>query len=138
MIKYLTVVFLTILLSHCSTKAEEDPKIRLVENLIRRKFLPASHVVGLSLSIVKDNGERVFSAGYGYKDLEKKERTGADTLFAIASISKVIIIISRKLKTGISTQCFWNSEKCRFHHIYTYKSRFAANFFSCGRVLVEI
>lgn len=44
-------------------------------------------VPGVALAIVKD-GKTVFARGFGYRDVEKKLKVTADTLFAIGSCSK--------------------------------------------------
>jgi CubicO group peptidase (beta-lactamase class C family) len=47
----------------------------------------ATKTVGFSVAIVKGN-QLIYSKGFGYKDLEKKLKADANTLFAIGSTSK--------------------------------------------------
>ena len=53
-----------------------------VENELARYKTP-----GMGVGVIR-NGEVLFAGGFGYKDLETKERIDADTMWAIASCSK--------------------------------------------------
>ena len=53
------------------------------------KFMSANSVPGLSAAVVL-NGQRVWSEGFGFADLENNVPTTAQTLFRLASVSKPI------------------------------------------------
>lgn len=46
-------------------------------------------IVGLSAAFVQD-GQVIWSKGYGFSDLEREKQTGADTIYRIASLSKTV------------------------------------------------
>ena len=53
--------------------------------------LEAYHIAGATVAVVKD-GAIFFAKGYGYADLKKRKRVqAAETLFRIASISKLFV-----------------------------------------------
>lgn len=51
------------------------------------ELLKTTQAVGFSVAVVKGN-EVVYAKGFGYKDLEKKSKVDANTLFPIGSTSK--------------------------------------------------
>jgi serine beta-lactamase-like protein LACTB len=51
------------------------------------KFMATSHVPGLSVAVV-ENGEYIWSAGFGLADVENNAPASEHTLFRLASISK--------------------------------------------------
>ena len=51
------------------------------------KELATYKTPGMGVGVIR-NGEVLFAGGFGYKDLETKERIDADTMWAIASCSK--------------------------------------------------
>ena len=53
------------------------------------RFLEYWRIKGASVALVK-NEKLVFAKGYGYADVEKKEKVEPDHLFRIASVSKLI------------------------------------------------
>lgn len=53
------------------------------------RFLEYWRIKGASIALVKDE-KLVFAKGYGYADVEKKEKVEPDHLFRIASVSKLI------------------------------------------------
>jgi len=53
------------------------------------RFLKYWRINGVSVALVKDQ-KLVFAKGYGYADLENKEKVEPDHLFRIASVSKLI------------------------------------------------
>lgn len=55
----------------------------LVNNLMETEHVPA-----FGLSIVKKNGDLLYSAGYGLRDPEKNLNADADTIFGIGSVTK--------------------------------------------------
>ncbi|MEL6251405.1 MAG: serine hydrolase [Bacteroidota bacterium] len=75
-----------------SEEQKRKEKLNTEESLAKlREFiqegLERAEVPGLSMGIVKD-GEVIMVEGFGYKDLENKERVSAKTQFAIGSASK--------------------------------------------------
>jgi CubicO group peptidase (beta-lactamase class C family) len=56
-------------------------------NALAEKLLKDWNAPGLAIGIVK-GGKLIHAAGYGYKDVEKKEKMSADTLLAIGSCTK--------------------------------------------------
>ncbi|WP_062697037.1 serine hydrolase [Chryseobacterium indologenes] len=51
------------------------------------ELLNESHVPGFSIAIVKDN-KLIYCKGFGYSNIEKRQKTDENTLFAIGSTSK--------------------------------------------------
>jgi CubicO group peptidase (beta-lactamase class C family) len=51
--------------------------------------LALTHTPGMSVAAVR-GGRTVFSAGYGYADVERARRVTPDTIFQIASVSKTV------------------------------------------------
>ena len=56
-------------------------------NILAEKLLKDWNAPGLAIGIVK-GGKLIHAAGYGYKNVEKKEKMTADTLLAIGSCTK--------------------------------------------------
>ncbi|MEM6802191.1 MAG: serine hydrolase domain-containing protein, partial [Bacteroidota bacterium] len=75
-----------------SEAAKEQAKLSTEESLYKirtfiEKGLEKSNVPGLSMGIIKE-GEVILAEGFGYKNLESKEKVTAQTQFAIGSSSK--------------------------------------------------
>ena len=51
--------------------------------------LALTHTPGMSVAAIRE-GRTVFSAGYGYADVEHARRVTPDTIFQIASVSKTV------------------------------------------------
>ena len=64
--------------------------MKLVQNTLSR-FVSSGAIAGCSAKIVR-NDEVCFDGQFGYADLEKKIPMADDTIFAIASMSKVITV----------------------------------------------
>ncbi len=64
---------------------------KYINNELQRWKVP-----GCAIVIVKD-GRTILSRGYGYKDLENKEKVTPDTLFAIGSASKAFTAFALEL-----------------------------------------
>lgn len=84
---------------------KDEPKtigfdVKQVDSLAE-KLLKDWNAPGLAIAIVKD-GKILHSAGYGFKDVEKKEKMTADTLLAIGSCTKAFTttIIARLVEEG--------------------------------------
>jgi len=76
--------------------SKSSKKLELIEELINEVFIPINHISGMSLSVVQD-GQIFLSKGYGKMDIENDEDARNDTVFALASIAKVIINYSASL-----------------------------------------
>lgn len=85
--KHAVLFLLTLLLLPVSAHADIPQSLDDLEAYIEQG-LDDWDIPGLALAIVKD-GEIIHSQGYGVKDLETQEPVDADTLFAIASNSKL-------------------------------------------------
>ncbi len=66
--------------------------------------LATTNTPGMSVAIVRQ-GRTVFSAGYGYGDVEKARRVSADSVFQIASVSKTV--------TGLAMMMLWEDGRFR-------------------------
>src|SRR5262245_16894417 len=71
-------------------RAEDSPATGLAEfDKLMASFIESNKVPGAALAIAK-GGRLVYSRGFGYSDVEKKEPVAPDALFRIASVSKPI------------------------------------------------
>jgi CubicO group peptidase (beta-lactamase class C family) len=66
--------------------------------------LATTNTPGMSVAIVR-RGRTVFSAGYGYGDIEKARRVTPDSVFQIASVGKTV--------TGLAMMMLWEDERFR-------------------------
>ena len=75
--------------------------MNLVQNTLSR-FVADGQIAGCAAKILKDDEVR-FEGYFGYADIEKKTRVSADTIFPIASMSKVITVagIMRLFEQGL-------------------------------------
>jgi len=71
-----------------SNKLSNSKETKRADRLINR-FLRKWELAGASVAIVKD-GDLVFAKGYGYTNLEQKQRIEPSNLFRVASVSKLI------------------------------------------------
>ncbi|CAL8109663.1 unnamed protein product [Orchesella dallaii] len=77
-----------------------DPEIRSkIDDFIQNIYLPATKTSALGLSIVQNDGEVLYSTGFGYADQEKMILNGNDTQFLIGSTTKsfTAVIVLRVL-----------------------------------------
>ncbi|CAL8109669.1 unnamed protein product [Orchesella dallaii] len=73
-----------------SSRSQTDIKEK-IHDFIENVYLPASNITALGLSVVQitgNEGELVYSTGYGYADLEKLIPNGNETQFLVGSITK--------------------------------------------------
>lgn len=75
--------------AHAQTRAQAIAKL---DASIRRD-MTAHHIPGLAIAIVGRKG-LIWSAGYGFADLDSRRPMKADTIFPIASISKTVIAVA--------------------------------------------
>lgn len=75
--------------AHAQTRAQAIAKL---DASIRRD-MTAHHIPGLAIAIVGRKG-LIWSAGYGFADLDSRRPMKADTTFPIASISKTVIAVA--------------------------------------------
>jgi N-acyl-D-amino-acid deacylase len=71
---------------------EVVPELASFDTLMH-EFLSEHRVPGAAVAVT-DHGRLVFARGYGYADLETKQKVTPDSLFRIASISKPITAIA--------------------------------------------
>lgn len=71
-----------------SNKLSEGPQIERADKIMDR-FLRKWEVAGATVAVVKD-GKLVFAKGYGYSDIDNKEKVEPSHLFRVASISKLV------------------------------------------------
>ena len=64
--------------------------MKLVQNTLSR-FVDAGEIAGCSVKILKDDEVR-FEGYFGYANIEKQKKTAVNTIFPIASMSKVITV----------------------------------------------
>ena len=64
--------------------------MRLVQNTLSR-FVSSGQIAGCSARIMR-NDEVCFEGCFGYADIEKKVKISGDTIFPIASMSKVVTV----------------------------------------------
>lgn len=67
-----------------------DPVIKQkIDDFIEQVYFPVAEISSLALAIVKDDGELLYTTGFGYADQEKRIPNGNQTQFCIGSITKV-------------------------------------------------
>lgn len=72
-----------------SQKRQLDPIIEgKINEYIHNVYLPAANVSTLSLAIVQNDGEVLYTNGYGWANEERQIPNSNETQFMIASISK--------------------------------------------------
>src|SRR5512140_3702280 len=83
----LLFLLLAIILSACATRPAPDPKVLSVEF---DALMEKNHQAGLfdGSVLVAQNGQVIFSKGYGFADREKKIPNTPQTKFRLASITK--------------------------------------------------
>lgn len=92
-----------------------------IDNLVQQ-FLTVGQIPGLSLGIVRNNSELVYAQGYGFVDVDKFIETGNRTLFAIGSITKVVIIWNQLVKLEIQSRTMIFTEFLDFHSHHHFPS----------------
>ena len=101
---YSLLLFLCYLL--CTTvQAQQNIDLKKLDNYYK-KMVKDWDLPGMSVGVVKD-GELVFTGNYGVKEIGKKEKPDAQTLYAIASNSKAFTsaIIGMLVQEG---KLHWN------------------------------
>lgn len=82
-----TSIFLGIMTVSCKgTPAQEITELKGFEKEVD-SIMQAYHTVGASIAILKE-GEVLYTQGFGYKDLAKKDPVDANTIFGIGSCTK--------------------------------------------------
>lgn len=70
-----------------------DPEIQKeIDDFMNDVYFPLSNVTKLGLAIVQNNGQVLYTTGYGLADEEKGVPNTNQTQFLVASITKVKII----------------------------------------------
>ena len=83
------IFYLTVILSQLSLlgNCDDTPTKQSIEKDIRQ-FMRKEHVPSISIAVAKD-GEIVWEASYGFSDREERIEATPNTLYNLASISKV-------------------------------------------------
>ncbi|CAL8109668.1 unnamed protein product [Orchesella dallaii] len=89
----LFIIGIVFFLSHTQTSLSQgqniDPEIRSkIDDFIQNTYLPATNTSTLGLAIIQNDGELLYSTGFGYADQEKMIPNGNETQFLIGSITK--------------------------------------------------
>lgn len=66
---------------------------RIIDDYVENVFMRNSQIPGLGLSIVR-NGTVLMSKGYGFRNISAGQESDGNTLFSIASNSKVFTVQS--------------------------------------------
>jgi len=85
------LLLIVTLASGQDAKVSNEKRVQL-ENTVSR-FMAATSVPGVSVAVV-ENGQYAWSAGFGMADLENSVPATAQTLYRLASISKLFTWIS--------------------------------------------
>lgn len=73
------------------TQRNIDPEIqKQIDDFINDVYLPYSQISSMGLTIVKDDGQLLYTTGYGFADHEKGIPNGNQTQFLIGSTTKVV------------------------------------------------
>lgn len=79
---------------------QQNPSIEEKIETFVEKLRKCKNIQGMTLSVVKDD-RVVMSKGFGYKNLERKEKADERTLFGIASLTKAFAAATLvKILTG--------------------------------------
>ena len=99
MIKHFILLF--ILLLSCQPACQKNDSIKPLDFKTLQSIAEENHVVGMTLLGYKDGDVR-FIYNYGYSDLNRKIKVDDNTIFFMASISKVItgIAIMKLIEEG--------------------------------------
>ena len=86
---FLTKLFFLGFFNGCFGQNQIPPeKQALIDELIET-YRSTNNIPGFGLSLVKDNGEIMYTRGYGRSNLETNTTADSLTLYAIGSITKV-------------------------------------------------
>lgn len=88
MSKKIWLILLLVSFTNAFSQAKIDSK--LIDKKLT-ELQETTKTVGFSVAIVKNN-EVIYSKGFGYADLEKKQKADANTLFAIGSSTKAFTV----------------------------------------------
>ena len=101
----LTLIILSLFLDTCNSLPEKPKKIPQDDysylnqylNTYIPKQMDEDSIIGFSIGVVSDK-EILYSKGFGYSDKKNKIRVTPDTIFRVASISKIVnLIVTMKL-----------------------------------------
>jgi CubicO group peptidase (beta-lactamase class C family) len=127
------LLLLAVVLSACSARPVPDPKVLSAEfdAIVEKK-----HQAGLfdGSVLVAQNGQVIFSKGYGFADREKKIPNTPQTKFRLASISKqftamAILLLQEQGKLSVDdsickyiTNCPEIFKPVKIHHLLSHSS----------------
>jgi len=87
---YFIGVVLSLVQNSVSQGRNIDPETRRkIDDFIQNVYLPASKISNLGLAVVQNDGEILYTTGFGYADQEKMIPNGNNTQFLIGSVTKV-------------------------------------------------
>jgi CubicO group peptidase (beta-lactamase class C family) len=126
-------LLLAVILSACATKPTPDPKALSAEF---DALVEKNHQAGLfdGSILVAQNGQVIFSKGYGFADREKKIPNTSQTKFRLASISKqftamAILLLQEQGKLNVDdsickyiTNCPEIFKPVKIHHLLSHSS----------------
>ena len=101
----LTLIILSLLLATCNSLPEKPKTIPKDDytylNQYLNSFIPAqmkdADIIGLGVNVISDK-EVLFSKGFGFSNKAKGLKVTADTIFRVASVSKIVnLVITMKL-----------------------------------------
>lgn len=61
-----------------------------IDNYIRDTYLASANATNMVVAIVRNNGEMLYTAGFGFADQERNISMSNDTQISIGSVTKVI------------------------------------------------
>ena len=98
-IKYLTILLTSSLLLH--TSCRENSVLKPSDFAMLQTIAEENHVTGMTVLGYKDGATR-FTYNYGYSDIERKIKVDDNTIFFMASVSKIItgIAILKLVESG--------------------------------------
>jgi len=92
---YIIGIVLSLTQNSLSQRQNIDPETkRKIDDFIQNLYLPASRTSTLGLAIVQNDGEVLYTNGYGYADQDKMILNGNETQFLIGSTTKVFHILT--------------------------------------------
>lgn len=73
-----------------------DPEIiKFIDETITEAYFPRAKISKMGLTIVQNDGEILYTTGYGYANEEKGILNGNNTQFLIGSVTKVSVLVRK-------------------------------------------
>lgn len=94
-LRFVTIILLSSTSISLSQKRQIDPEVeRKINDFINNVYLPSAKVSTLALTIVQNDGQVLYTNGYGWANEEKKIRNTNETLFIIGSVTKSVTALT--------------------------------------------